>query len=75
MSVAAKKRRPASVPTDPADWPAFLRALRQRLDLKQTEAAPRVGVGHGVWSAWEKGIRIPSRQSALLIQLLADGKI
>jgi DNA-binding transcriptional regulator YiaG len=75
MTVAEKKRRPKSVPSDPAGWPEFLRELRRRLNLKQTEAAPRVGVGQGVWSAWEKGIRVPSRQSALLIQLLSDGKI
>ncbi len=55
--------------------PKEIRAIREKLGLTQAEAAEKVSVGQGVWSAWESGDRRPSRQSALLIDLLKRGKI
>lgn len=55
--------------------PDEIKAIRERLKLTQTEAAEIVGVGQGVWSSWESGERTPSRQSAILIDLLAKKKI
>jgi DNA-binding transcriptional regulator YiaG len=55
--------------------PEQIKALRDKLGLTQAQAAEKVGVGQGVWSAWESGQRRPSRQSAILIDLLRQGKI
>lgn len=60
-TMAPKKKTP---------WRKRLKALRSRLGLTQALAAKRVGVGQGVWAAWENGLRTPSRQSQLLIDLL-----
>jgi DNA-binding transcriptional regulator YiaG len=59
----------------PIPSPGQIKAIREKLGLKQSEAAEKVGVGQGVWSAWEKGSRKPSRQSAILIDLLRRKKI
>ena len=59
----------------PIPSPAQIKEIRERLKLTQTEAAEIVGVGQGVWSAWESGERTPSRQSAILIDLLSKKKI
>jgi DNA-binding transcriptional regulator YiaG len=54
---------------------AAIKRLRERLGLTQTEAADLVGVGQAVWSTWELGLRRPSRQSAILLELLRRGKL
>ena len=41
----------------------------------QAEVAAIVGVGQGVWASWESGDRKPSRQSAILIDLLKRKKL
>ncbi len=71
----AKKRKPAAGKPGGNPWPDRLRALRKRLGLNQSEAAARIAVGPGVWSAWENDLRTPSRQSQLLIELLEAGTI
>lgn len=55
--------------------PGEIKAAREKLGLTQAQAAEKVGVGQGVWSAWESGTRRPSRQSAILIDLLKRKKI
>lgn len=47
-----------------------IKKIREKLQLTQAEAAERVGVSQSVWSAWERGHRTPSRQSAILIHML-----
>ncbi len=55
--------------------PEEIKAIRDKLGLLQAEAAERIGVSQGQWSAWERGHKKPSRQSALLIDLLRRKKI
>lgn len=50
--------------------PAAIKKLRDALGLTQAEAAVKVSVGQGVWAAWERGIRNPSRQSQMLLDHL-----
>lgn len=59
----------------PIPSPKRIREIREGRGLTQAEAAEKIGVGQGVWSAWERGLRKPSRQSALLIDLLRRKKI
>ncbi len=62
VSMATKKPNP---------WtPKKVKALRQRLDLTQTEAAEKVGVTRRQWAAWEAGESKPSGPAAKLLQLL-----
>ncbi len=67
MIVMAK---PRLIPT-----PSQIKAIRDKLGLTQAEAAEKVAVGQGVWAAWESSKRQPSRQSALLLDLLRRKKI
>lgn len=53
--------------------PGEIRKLRGR--RTQAEVADIVGVGQGMWALWESGKRRPSRQSALLLELLRQKKI
>ncbi len=55
--------------------PDEIKAIRKKRGLTQAQAAEKIGVGQGVWSSWEKGTRRPSRQSAILIDLLDRKKI
>jgi DNA-binding transcriptional regulator YiaG len=55
--------------------PDEIKRIREKRGLTQAQAAEKVGVGQGVWSAWESGARRPSRQSAILIDLLSRKKI
>lgn len=55
--------------------PEEVKAVREKLGLTQAEAAEKVGTSQGQWAAWESGDRKPSRQSALLIDLLRRKKI
>ncbi len=59
----------------PIPSPEQIKLVREALGLLQAEAAERIGVGQGVWSAWERGSRKPSRQSAILIDLLRRKKL
>ena len=59
----------------PIPSPDEIRTIREKLGYTQAEAAEKVGVGQGVWSSWERGSRKPSRQSAILIDLLRQKKI
>ena len=52
-----------------------IKAIRERLGLSVEEAAERVGTTRPQWVNWESGKRTPSRQSAILIRLLAENKI
>ena len=45
-------------------------ALAERFDWTQTDMAEEIGVGQGVWSAWQSGKRKPSRQSLILLDFL-----
>lgn len=66
MDLAMAKRKSTT-------WtPAQIKALRRRLKLTQAQAAGKVGVGQAVWSAWESGVRKPSRQSRILLDILAE---
>jgi DNA-binding transcriptional regulator YiaG len=56
-------------------WPKRLKALRDRLGLNQTQAALRVSISQSQWSAFESGLRKPTRPIARLIELLETGKI
>jgi DNA-binding transcriptional regulator YiaG len=67
MTVMAKKK-PAKLPT-----PRQIRAARG--ERSQAEAAELVGVSQSLWSAWERGAKVPSRRTAILIRLLKEGKI
>ncbi len=70
---ASKAKRTAK-PASP--WPKYLRALRDRLgDINQTKAGKAIGVSQNLWSAWEKGVRIPDASRQILIKMLADGKL
>ena len=53
--------------------PDEIRKLRG--DRTQAEVAEIVGVGQSVWALWESGQRKPSRQSAILLELLRQKKI
>jgi DNA-binding XRE family transcriptional regulator len=64
MHVMAKKRPKMG------GWPERLRALRERLDLTQAQAAEKVGVTRRAWIAWETGEKIPSAPLAILIGIL-----
>ncbi len=55
--------------------PKEIKKIRVKLGLTQAEAAEKVGSAQGIWAAWETGRRKPSRQSALLIDLLKRGII
>ncbi len=55
--------------------PRQIKAIRLKLGLTQAEAADKVGSAQGIWAAWETGQRKPSRQSAILIDLLKRGII
>lgn len=69
MAKKRKKRRPSA-------WTAKqVRALRERLDLTQEEAAAKVGVTRRQWAAWEGGESTPSGPAAKLLDLMGDGKI
>jgi DNA-binding transcriptional regulator YiaG len=59
----------------PIPTPEQIRAIRDKLGLNQTEAAAKVGVYPSVWSDWERGKRKPSRQSAILLDLLRRKKL
>lgn len=59
----------------PIPSPEQIKALREKLGLTQAEAAAKIAVGQAVWAAWESGQRKPSRQSALLIDLLRRKKL
>lgn len=59
----------------PIPSPERIKKIREKLGLTQAEAAEKVHVSQSVWSAWERGARTPSEQSAFLIELLLKGKI
>jgi DNA-binding transcriptional regulator YiaG len=59
----------------PIPTPTQIKKIREALKLTQAQAAEKISVGQGVWAAWESGKRRPSRQSALLIDLLRRKKI
>lgn len=67
MATVAKKRSTKIPP------PETIRAIRG--SLTQAEAAEKIGVSQSVWSAWERGAKVPSRQSALLLELLRRKKL
>jgi len=70
VSIMAKKRGKKPKPAGDNPWPAKVLAIRTKLGLTQTAAAARIRVGPAVWSAWENGLRKPSRQCQLLLELL-----
>lgn len=53
--------------------PRRLRNLRERLGLKQYEAAAMIRVSPALWNYLESGRRTPNPQVELLLQLLDDG--
>jgi len=52
-----------------------IKALRQRLGLKQAEIAKRIRVSQSIWSCWERGTYLPDSRSLLLLDLLDQGKL
>jgi DNA-binding XRE family transcriptional regulator len=54
------------------DWPAFLKSIRDSLDLTQERAAEQVGVSARSWVAWENGYRTPTPSAQILIRQLAS---
>ena len=53
--------------------PTEIRRLRGT--RTQVEVAAIVGVGQSLWARWENGERVPSRQSAMLLEMLRSKKI
>ncbi len=69
------KKRQSQDNAVPNFTPQQIKAMREARDMLQVDAAAAVGVGQGVWSAWEKGKRVPSRQSMILLDLFRRKKI
>ncbi len=61
-------------PPDPNNpWPKQLKALRDRLDVTQVEAAKRADVATVTWIAWEHNQRTPSKaMQKLLVQIFPE---
>lgn len=55
-------KTPKSTPTG-RRWGAIIRERRMLLGLSQYELADRLQVRQGAVSAWERGLRIPSREN------------
>jgi DNA-binding transcriptional regulator YiaG len=70
MFIMAKRKKATTNP-----WPAQLKALREQLGLSQAEAAKRIGAARSTWISWEHGHRKPNTSAAVLIRMLADGKL
>lgn len=68
MNRMAKKRSAALSPQQ-------IRAIRTRLHLTQAAAAAKVGITQRAWAMLEAGDRVPSEPLAILIRLLARGKL
>lgn len=62
---------------NPIQSAADIRAIRNRLGLSRAAAAEKVGVKLRTWVAWETPSqdRRPSESHAILIRLLAEGKL
>lgn len=57
-----------------SEWtPRRLRDLRERLGMKQNEAAGVIRVSPALWNYMESGRRNPNPQVELLLQLMDDG--
>ena len=54
---------------------AAVKALRDRLDLTQAEAAARLRISQQLWADWERGHRSPVPPMQLLLDLLAAGRL
>ena len=65
--VMSKKRKPVKTAAR-STWPAILRAIRERHDLTQVEAAERIGVSASTWIAWENAQRVPGRLAFRLLE-------
>ena len=55
--------------------PEELQALRERLDMTQSEIANLLEIGEKSWSRWESGRHRPSRSMNLLIKALDKGRL
>ncbi len=55
--------------------PAAIKRLRESLGLTQKEAAACLRVTQQLWADWERKHRTPVPPMALLLDLLADGKL
>lgn len=71
MSIMSAKRRASANP-----WPARLRALRERITLRQghrftqADAAAMFRVSTRAYVGWEHGTQIPTPSHQLLIDLI-----
>ena len=66
----------AMAPKKATPWTAKrIKALRDRLDLSQAQAAERIGASRATWISWEHGRREPSAASSRLLTLLNEEKI
>lgn len=43
--------------------------------ITQTEAAARVGVSQGTWSAWEAGTKAPDLPNAFAVERMSGGRV
>ncbi len=74
-------RKTRHTPETGADWPGIkpwkvaIHELRDRLGLNQTQAGERLAVSQNLWSAWERGTRVPTSSHQILLRLLNAGKI
>lgn len=78
LDMAEKPKKPKPPKATPASgpWtPEAIKALRDRLKLTQEAFAERLGVGQAVVAGWERRHRKPSRQSLMLLDLLAAKKL
>lgn len=67
MTVMAKRKPKKKT------WAALAEA-REKRGQTQADAAEKVGITQGTWSAVESGLRQPSRQLRVLLELYISGK-
>lgn len=72
MATMSPKRKvrtgpPPRKPSPGNPWPKKLRAVRDKHNLTQAEAAARAGVAARTWIAWENSQAKPSRMATNLL--------
>jgi transcriptional regulator with XRE-family HTH domain len=53
-------------------FPSRLRAARECAGLSQTQAAARAGFAPGLWSAYERGVRVPSLEQVIRLAVALE---
>lgn len=70
MVTMSKSRRLSRAGQGDNPWPARLRAIRERHQISQREAAEKIGVALRTWQNWEYGRAEPTSATAKLIDIL-----